>query len=304
MYYAGWQMIAEYNGAGSLQRKYVYGPGIDEPVRMTSTGGAGTNYFYHADGLGSVTEITGTTGQLVECYRYDVYGTPTFYNAAGSPLSASAISNRLLFTGRDRDPDTTWYNYRHRYYNPTLGRLVQPDPIRIAGGHFNLYVYTRNAPGTWRDPLGLDTTLQWTPSVLDVGPFDATLTLQVNPSPDNPQFSVVPGASLQIGDWGPQYSWDARNGFERLEGFSAKFDLGAQKSHLGLSVPFLLKCELKSDLRANTGELEVKVGPVDFRLSRNEKGPNLVIGVVRWLGRMGVPNTRYLEERLAPVFVE
>jgi len=77
LYYAGWQMIAEYNGAGALQRKYVYGPGIDEPIRLTSTGGAGTNYFFHADGLGSVTEITGATGQMIESYRYDVYGTPT-----------------------------------------------------------------------------------------------------------------------------------------------------------------------------------------------------------------------------------
>lgn len=63
MYYAGWQLIAEYDGAGMLQRKYVYGPGIDEPVRMST--GATTHYF-HSDGHGSVTEITGSTGQLVE----------------------------------------------------------------------------------------------------------------------------------------------------------------------------------------------------------------------------------------------
>jgi RHS repeat-associated protein len=154
MYYAGWQMIAEYSGAGSLQRKYVYGPGIDEPVRMTTTGGAGTNYFYHADGLGSVTEITGATGQLVESYRYDVYGTPAFLSATGTQQPASSIQNRLLFTGRDRDPDTTWYNYRYRYYNPTLGRFVQTDPIGLEAGDGNLYRYVLNGPNSWTDPFG------------------------------------------------------------------------------------------------------------------------------------------------------
>ena len=36
--YAGWQLIAEYDGAGALQTKYVNGPGIDEPVRMQRGG--------------------------------------------------------------------------------------------------------------------------------------------------------------------------------------------------------------------------------------------------------------------------
>ena len=30
----GMQVIAEYNDADVLQRKYIYGPGIDEPVCM------------------------------------------------------------------------------------------------------------------------------------------------------------------------------------------------------------------------------------------------------------------------------
>jgi RHS repeat-associated protein len=137
MYYAGWQLIAEYNGAGTLQRKYVYGSGIDEPFRMTASN---TNYYYHADGLGSITEVTDVNGNLVEQYRYDVYGTPTMYNAGGSVIGALALGNRMLFTARDRDVDTGWYNYRYRYLNSSLGRFVQSDPIRTGGG-FNWYSY-------------------------------------------------------------------------------------------------------------------------------------------------------------------
>ncbi len=211
LYYAGWQLIAEYNGVGALQRKYVYGPGIDEPVRMRFTGGVGTNYYYHADGLGSVTEITTNGGFKVESYTYDVYGTPTLYNASAIPVSQSAIGNRLLFTGRDRDVDTTLYNYRYRYYSPSLGRFVQVDPIGLSGGSINLYLYAQNNPITRRDPFGL-VFIQYTPPGLSgplLGPdpanppwgpvnvsgtFQATLT----PIPGGSSLSVTPALGLTL----------------------------------------------------------------------------------------------------------
>jgi hypothetical protein len=58
-YYAGWQTIEERDGNDTVVRKYVYGPGIDEPVRMSS---GGTNYYYHADATTSISELTDNTG--------------------------------------------------------------------------------------------------------------------------------------------------------------------------------------------------------------------------------------------------
>jgi RHS repeat-associated protein len=158
-YYAGWQLIEERAHAGGLLAKYVYGPGLDEPVRMYRSS---TNYYYHTDSLGNVTEITDGSGNLVEQYSYDVYGKPTIRDGVTNVLSASAIGNRLMFNARDRDPDTLLYNYRYRYYSPGLGRFVQPDPIiRLSrdpiqeyGGH-NLYSYISNNPINRTDPLGL-----------------------------------------------------------------------------------------------------------------------------------------------------
>jgi RHS repeat-associated protein len=149
-----WRLIAEYDGNDALVRKYVYGPEVDEPVRLTDAGNGNTAYYYHAAALGTVTEITDATGNLVEQYRYDVYGEPTIYDSTFNPQPSTAIGNRLLFQGRDRDPDTSLYNFRNRYYSPMLGRFVQVDPVREKGGP-NLYGFAENDPINHYDRFGL-----------------------------------------------------------------------------------------------------------------------------------------------------
>ncbi|MFH1371052.1 MAG: RHS repeat-associated core domain-containing protein [Planctomycetota bacterium] len=57
--YDGDQIIADYNNTGVLLRKYVYGPGIDEPICMIDVNDDNTAYYYHYDGLGSVVALSG-----------------------------------------------------------------------------------------------------------------------------------------------------------------------------------------------------------------------------------------------------
>jgi hypothetical protein len=46
--YDGDQIIAEYDNANNLVRKFIYGPGIDEPICMVvGPGATGTRYYYH-----------------------------------------------------------------------------------------------------------------------------------------------------------------------------------------------------------------------------------------------------------------
>ncbi|MDI6450233.1 RHS repeat-associated core domain-containing protein [Anaerobaca lacustris] len=145
--YDGAQCIAEYDGDDVLLRKFIHGPCIDEPICMIEAAGsyAGT-YYYHYDALGSVVALSDADGETVQVYEYDVYGQPGVADA-GHP-------NPFAFTGRRFDTETGLYYYRARYYNPTIGRFLQTDPIGYQDG-MNWYAYCRNNPITWIDPTGL-----------------------------------------------------------------------------------------------------------------------------------------------------
>ncbi len=61
-----------------------------------------------------------------------------------------------MFPGQYRDEESDLrYNY-FRYYDLTLSRYINSDPIGLNGG-LNTYIYALNNPLKWIDFLGLDT---------------------------------------------------------------------------------------------------------------------------------------------------
>src|ERR1700682_195806 len=110
--------------------------------------------YYYQDSLGSTSHIANANGQLLESYRYDLYGKPQYFDAAGSPIAASLYAVDL-FAGQRWMPELGLYDDRNRFMSPDLGRFLQPDPIGFKGDGSNLYRYCGNDWANRIDPMGL-----------------------------------------------------------------------------------------------------------------------------------------------------
>jgi RHS repeat-associated protein len=122
--------------------RYTQDRDIDEPLAMLR---GTTTSFYEADGLGSVTSLSNTSGALAQSYTYDSFGNQT--------ASSGSLTNFFRYTAREFDTESSLFYYRARYFDPVAGRLVSEDPARFPGG-INFYTYVENNPVNLIDPFG------------------------------------------------------------------------------------------------------------------------------------------------------
>jgi RHS repeat-associated protein len=155
-YYAGHQVIEVRDGSDQVKRQFIYGNGIDDVIRMDAYNGSTiTPYYFHTNAIGSTTAVTDANGQVVERYRYSLYGMPTFMDAAGNVILKSTIGNNILFQGREYEPETNFYYFRARHLDPIMGRFLQTDPMGYADS-MNLYQAFNMNGVNFIDPMGLD----------------------------------------------------------------------------------------------------------------------------------------------------
>jgi len=144
-----WAILEEYTTGNVLVQKYLQGyHGLVKTLV--------NNIYYYQDELGSTSHIANSSGALLEYYKYNLYGKPTYWSPANSQLPSSNYNVRDLFTGQRWIVEIGLYDDRNRFMSPDLGRFIQPDPIGFKGDASNLYRYCGNDWANRTDPTGLD----------------------------------------------------------------------------------------------------------------------------------------------------
>jgi RHS repeat-associated protein len=135
-------LVAEYDESGNLVAKYHYdGGGL---IAMTRNN---QSYWYGFEGIGTVRQLMGSQGQVVDAYAFDAWG-----NELISPQSQ--VQNPFKYVGKYGyywDTESALMLLGVRYYEANLGRFVSLDPVTSG---LNWYRYVAN-PVKGIDPSGL-----------------------------------------------------------------------------------------------------------------------------------------------------
>lgn len=142
--YDGPNLLEEVDSSGNVLGRYTQSENTDEPLselRSTAT------TYYDADGLGTVTSLTDSSGTIARTYEYDAFG-----NLSGS---TGTLVNPFQYTAREFDSETGLRFHRARYYDASSGRFISEDPARFSSRQVNFYSYVGNSPIINFDPTGL-----------------------------------------------------------------------------------------------------------------------------------------------------
>jgi RHS repeat-associated protein len=141
------RLALERTGSGSTLRSYVYGHAL---LSMLA---AGLSYYYHADAIGSIRNVTSASAQTEWTYSYEPFGAART-ETKNDPM---APDNTARFASELLDPDSGLYDLRAREYDPAAGRFLSrdPRPASTSNGAESSYAYALNNPVAYIDPSGL-----------------------------------------------------------------------------------------------------------------------------------------------------
>ena len=108
----------------------------------------GSYNYYLKDHLGSTRFVFDDDNNMVDYsdyYPFDLY-------MPDRKRVNSGVKEQ--FTGKERDAETGFDYFGARYYDPSIGRFITPDPLSNYSPHLTPYHYCRNNPLNRYDPDG------------------------------------------------------------------------------------------------------------------------------------------------------
>jgi RHS repeat-associated protein len=171
-----------------LERYYLFN-GFVPLARIDRAGASECAIFFHTDHVGRPLLCTDDGGAVVWRSTGDSYGREERVH--------QDVEQNIRLPGQYFDEETGLHYNRHRYYDPSVGRYLQPDPL-FSLHHLSRYAYPTD-PLTCGDPFGLQTM------ILAADPNDpATAGSLMFPSTPGPATHYMTGnvARLQAGHQG------------------------------------------------------------------------------------------------------
>ena len=140
--------------------------GTDRHIAVEVTANnTSTLYYFLTDERGNVTALTDESGNILERYRYRVYGDFEILDSQFAPKDCSNQTcyatnlHNFLWGGSLYEPETGLYWMRNRYYHIDMHRFINQDPIGIWGDANNLgngFAYVAGMVVEASDPTGLE----------------------------------------------------------------------------------------------------------------------------------------------------
>ncbi|THD03160.1 hypothetical protein B1810_11320 [Panacagrimonas perspica] len=182
------KLVAEFNQTHGIVAEIVYLGTM--PVSMIA---ANQIYAIHSDWRDAPRQIDGPNQVPVWAWDPAPFGGGAPYDRPAGQLVKFVFN--LRYPGQYYDDESDLFYNHARYYDPSLGRYLESDPIGLDGG-INTYAYVGGNPISYVDPSGLQAVVGVLPGAS--GGVAIAGGIAGNPNPEHQQIHPIPDDVLNV----------------------------------------------------------------------------------------------------------